>query len=118
MSALILDQTTGDLQLTNNLFSFNSGIESIRQHLQVRLRMAKAEWFLNIYLGVPYYQDIFKKNPNYINVTNAFRSAILDTPGVVEILDFNYDYDAASRLYSLSFRALTDAGLLDFNMDL
>ncbi len=115
MSGLVIDNTTGDLAITDNKFTFNSGVESIRQHLQIRLRIALGEWFLDETIGVPYFQDIFKKNPNYVNVTEAFKTTILETPGVVELLEFNYEYDNTDRLFSLTFKALTDEGLLDFS---
>ena len=117
MISLKIDTTSKDLAIESNKFVWLDGIESIRQHLQVRLRAAQGEWFLDTSIGVPYFQDILKKNPDFVTVTEAFRTTILDTPGVIQLLEFDYDYDNTIRKYSLTFRALTDEGILDFSSD-
>ena len=68
------------------------------------------EWYLDPNLGVPYYQDILKKQADLGEVSNIFFTAITDIPGVVEVLTFEFDYDNTTRNYSLDFAVRVDSG--------
>lgn len=87
-----------------------SGAESVAQHLRIRFRFFLGEWFLDLREGVPYLRDIFVKIRNETAVRAVFRSVILSTPGVDRLLEFDFDFDRASRQVDLSFRCLLDSG--------
>lgn len=114
MSDLALDQSTGDLLFTNGDLSLNSGLEAIRQCLQSRLSFFLGEWFLDIDLGVPYYQDVLKKNPDPVVLDGVFKQTILGTPGVIGLDEFDMQLDTSARLFTLKFRARTTDGPIDF----
>ena len=114
MSDIRLDQS-GDIALEAGQLSLNDGIESIRQHLQVRLRFFLGEWFLDQTVGVPYFQNVFVDRPRANVLTTVFKREILATPGVIELEDFALSIDRATRTLSVSFKAKTDFGLLDFS---
>ena len=109
MSDLTLD-STGDLFLDEIDLVLNSGQEAIQQHMSQRLRTFVGEWFLNLTVGVPYYQQILVKNPDPVIVDSVLKKEIIDTPGTKRLLDFDLDVDTTSRLLTLAFKAETIEG--------
>lgn len=104
----------GDLDLSGNKLRLTTGVEAIRQHLQVKLSIFLGEWFLDISVGVPYFEEIFVKAPNIGAVSELLKVQILETPGVLDLLEFDFDFDAAARAFQLEFKALTTEGIIDF----
>ena len=98
-----LDVSTGDLQLTE-------GALGIAQHLRIRLRFFLGEWFLDIRLGVPYFQRILVKNPGTSVVRTIIRDVVITTPGVASMNNFKTDYNGATRKLDVSFTAVTTSG--------
>lgn len=86
---LKLDINTGDLELTNNALSWVTGIDEIRQDWQSRMMTFKGEWFLDQRIGVPYFQEVLKKQPNTNRLRAIFYEATLSTPGIKEITGFS-----------------------------
>lgn len=115
MSDLSLDTLTADLIIQNGDLVLNSGLEAIRQNLQSRLSFFLGEWFLDVDAGVPYYQDVLKKNPDPVILDGVFKDAILGTPGVIGLDEFDMQMDTALRQLKLTFRARTTDGPIDFD---
>ena len=115
MSDLKLSQTTNDLELLNGDLQLTSSDDAIRQHIVQRLKTFLGEWFLDLSVGVPYFQEILKKNPNAQVVDGIFKQTILDTPGVVELLEFELDFEAASRKLKVNCSIRTQDGVIDFS---
>jgi len=114
MANLLLNDD-GDLDIQANNFVVNSGLQAIQQHLQSRLRFFLGEWFLDVTLGVPYFQSILVKKAVFPVVINIFKQTILNTPGVNEIDTFEVNLDAATRELTVEFTAITEeGGVLDF----
>lgn len=114
MSSFLLDEN-GDLDTTMNRLSLTTGLEAIRQHLLVKFRLFLGEWFLDQTVGVPYFQDIFVKAPSIAAVSEILKLQILETPGVIELLEFDYDFQETGRTFILKFKALTEEGIIDFS---
>jgi hypothetical protein len=114
MSDLWLDDE-GDLVIENGDLVLTTGQEAIKQHILQRLKSYRGEWFLNIEDGVPYFQDILKKNPNPRAVDGALKVAIVETPGVTELTSFDLKYDTLTRGLKLSFSCNTISGSVDFS---
>ncbi len=110
------DPYYGDLQLTNNSLTLTDGLEAIRQHLQGRFQLFYGEWFLDIEEGVPWFQDILGSKQSFVVVQEILKGVILDTPGVLQLLTFKFDYVAATREVILEFQALTTDGVIDFTL--
>ncbi len=104
----------GDILVTNGNVAFNSGIESIRQHLQIRLRTFAGEWFLNTSVGVPYFDSVFIKNPDLTVLNTVFTKVILDTPGVISLSSLSFEISGNRQLF-VSFSAITTNGVLDYS---
>lgn len=99
-----------DLLFENNELVIVTSQQEVKQRLEQRLQTFLGEWFLNTSEGVPYYQDILKKNPNTGLVEAKLKNTITQTPGVDELLEFEFTFDRAAREASLKFRARGASG--------
>lgn len=111
---LKIDRTTGDLALdplTGDL-AFVSDLDAIAQAIDQKLSLFRGEYFLDESLGMPYFEEIFVKNPNMIAVREWFRTTILSVDGVLEVKSLSLDYVTVSRDLSVDFIVSTDLGEL------
>lgn len=108
------NEDTWDLVIENNDLVAVTGLEAVRQNLRQRLGMFKGEWFLNLQKGVPYFQEIFKKDYSPSEVDAAFKITILNTPGVLELLDYNLELDNVTGKMNLSFKVRSYDGIIDY----
>lgn len=99
----------GDLTITaRGQLELVRAQEEIAQHVSQRLRTFFSEWFLDTSLGIPYFDEVFEKGQDLEKIDALFIAAILETPGVVRLLDFSLDVpDAGERRLSISFKAQT-----------
>ena len=118
MIDLALDPSTNDLLITSFDLSLVRDIEQIAQNLNIRLRFFLAEWYLDTLAGVPYYQYIFIKNPNQIQVDSFIQSEISNTVGIIDITSYSSAYDGSTRAYSVDFSARTVSGDLEMEIAL
>jgi hypothetical protein len=113
---LLLDDTRWDLVMSDTDLRIVTGADAIRQHLCQRLKTFMAEWFLDLRIGVPYFQHVMTKNPDPVVIDSAFKSEIINTPGIVELLSFDLRIDAGTRRLQLVFKAAADDGaVISFN---
>lgn len=106
----IQQTTTGDIAIVNNTIHFFTGADEVGQRITQRLRTFLGEWFLNQNIGVPYFQEILKKNPNNRIVEAVFKREIIDTPGVIGLESFEILADNATRVITLRIRCKTESG--------
>jgi hypothetical protein len=105
MSDIAIDPSTGDLDLSTNNLRFVDGADAVAQHLRIRLRFFKGEWFYDTRVGFPYYSQVFVKNPNLAAIQTTYRRAILSTPGVETLDRIDLALDGQTRELTLSFSA-------------
>lgn len=105
-----LDQKTNDLIFTGFDFHLFDDTNQIMQNLAIRLRFFLGEWFLDTTQGLPYYQEVFVKSPNQIQIESILMQEIVQTRGILEILSFESDFDTRKRIYSVKFRARSISG--------
>jgi hypothetical protein len=115
MSDIALDPNTGDMLITNGSLTLVDGVDAITQLLSQRLKMFFGEWFLDLSLGVPYFEQVFKKNFDPVVVDTIFKDVILSTPGILRLQTFSLLYDTTQRSLSLKFQAVSTEGVVDFN---
>lgn len=77
--------------------------EVVGQRLKITLQTFLEEWFLDLDVGIPYFQHIFQKHKDKSSVDTIFQQAILNDPGVIELLSYESTLEAASRRFALSF---------------
>lgn len=99
-----------DLRLVDSETPLIEGDAAVRQHLRVRLQFFLGEWKNNRLEGIPFYRDIFVKNPSLGLISSVFRQVILITPGVESLDSFDLVIDSALRTLDLAFVAFLDSG--------
>jgi len=105
MSDFALNPATQDVDLSRDDLYFVTGADAIAQHLLIRLRIYQGEWFLDTRVGIPYYQQIFRKNPNLAAIQTIYRDAITTTPGVDTLERIDLDFDTPTRRLGIEFSA-------------
>jgi len=116
MSDILLDDTTKDISIVQgNLFMTGETLVAIKQRLSQRLGLFLAEWFLDQSRGIPYIEQVFKKNPNPTVIDAIFKGEIIKEPTVKEFRSFSLDLDPVTRELTVAFNVLTVVGPLDFS---
>jgi hypothetical protein len=101
---------SGELVVTDfDLVKIING-DAIEQDIRTALRTFKGEYFLNTNVGLPYFQEIFKKGTSPLIIQNRFKTAILARPGVKNFESFEIEIDTALRQLNIEFTVNTDAG--------
>lgn len=106
MTDIKLNAAGNDIDLING-GELVTGVDAIVQHMLIRLRFFKGEYFLNLLLGFPYYQDVFRKAPKLVVVRSLFREVIRETPGVLDITAFELT-TTTDRLLTLRWTVIVD----------
>jgi hypothetical protein len=117
---LSLDLITKDLQVINGDLVLTSDIDingtnPILQDILQKMRMFLGEWFLDNTKGVPWFQQIFIKNPDMSKIEAIFIELILSTSGVDSLMDYSFVSDKATRRFEVSFLAQTTRGIVDYS---
>lgn len=104
MIDLKLDSVTHDLVVENNDLQLVEGSEQVKQNLLIRLQSFKNDWYLNVDIGLPYYEDILVKNPNISDIDAYFKAYILETDGVSELLEYSSILNTDPRILRVNFK--------------
>ena len=104
--------TVGDLKMVNGQFVLVEEVDAIAQQIWVQFHWFRGEWFLDLRLGVPYFEEVLKKGASERLVSLLFRQLLLRTPGVTALVAFNFSVDRATRIATLTFEALTAFGTI------
>lgn len=112
MISYALDQNN-DLIISNGNFKTVSEGAEVVQHVRSRLLFYRGEWFLDLTVGVPYFQTIFTKPVNLATIESELKLIIVQTDGINKLLTFSMDFDSNTRKLDVSFSAETDYGIID-----
>lgn len=85
-------------------------VQYIRQRISARFKFFLGEWFLDKRKGVPYYRDVFVKNPNRPLIRSLFLRVLKTTPGVLSVAKFAMTYNERTRELSSEFEAIVEGG--------
>ena len=117
MKDLLLDDS-GDLLLDE--FGEIHFTDSVKQAIEIRLKWFAKEWKLGPDLGIPYYDEVFVKNPSEQLIEERMREAISDVEEVDEILSFTLSIDRILRklkvVYAVSSSENTIEGSVTVNV--
>lgn len=75
--------------------------EAVAQSIQTRLLLLQGEWFINTQSGVLYSTQILGKGTRG-TYDQAFKTAILGTNGVTEIISYSSDLDHSTRTLTVA----------------
>lgn len=114
MIDLQINGLTKNMVITNRDFVLTPTLsEYVAQKLKLHLSIFKGEWYLNNTIGIPYFQEIFVKNPNLSRIEDIFKREIISIMGVDSIQSFILNYDNNTRELAVTFTALlTNSELL------
>ena len=85
-------------------------IQYLRQKIAARFQFFQGEWFLDLREGIPYYRDVFVKNPSDDRIRALFLRVLRQTPGVLKVVSFSTVYDPSARRLAFAFQAVVDGG--------
>jgi hypothetical protein len=83
---------------------------SIRQEVKIFLRWFFAEWRFNPDVGIPYFEEVFVKNPNTQMIARIVRSEAMKADGAKEVRDVAVTIDHKTRAATIKFTLITDYG--------
>ncbi len=109
-AASVANPVQHDIELSNERMTLVDGNEAIAQHLRVRLQFFLGEWFLDISEGIPFFREVFTKITSQTVVRSIFRQVIVETPGISQVSEFNFQYNPLTREANLQFDAVLDDG--------
>lgn len=110
MTDIRLDEN-GDISiLGNELTLTDSGSESTAQRLTIKLAAIKGTWRYNESYGISYFELVFVKGTPVSLIDAEFRTAIVDTDGVAQLMEFKSRFDGATREYTIDFTVLDTEG--------
>ena len=87
-------------------------VDLICQRVRHRLQTFQGECYLDRSVGVPYFSEVLKKNPDLRRVKNLLVATINGVEGVKKIIDFSVDFSARTREYRVIFKAEADDGTI------
>lgn len=98
-TTVAIDTGTDDIALP---FRLARGNEAYAQRLSNRFKFFIQEWFLDLRLGVPYWEFVFDKNPDKRIVQALITRIIEACPGTRRILKIKFDFDSRARTLSVT----------------
>lgn len=115
---LKMSSTSFDILVEGSDLQIVEGKDATVQYLKQVLAAFKGEWFLNTEFGIDYYGKVLIKNPDPNVLESEFKLAILDVPGVRNLIEFQLLVDPATREYEIDFTVDTDEGTISFREDI
>lgn len=101
-----LDTSTHDIVFDPYDIAIVDGVEALKQRLKQRLLLFRGEWFLDLNAGVPYFSDVFIKQPRRNILESAFKREIVGDPEVTALTSFELSFQS-ERTISLAFTVQT-----------
>jgi len=100
-----------DLVIGKDL-SFTSGVQAVAQSCRIALQMFAGEWFLNLDVGIPYWDEILGQKPAVAipAAELAFRDALRNVVGVLSIPVLTVQYVGATRALNVTWQVSTVFG--------
>ena len=104
-----------DIAVTGNTLQLVSGQEELTQIAKQRLQTFRGEWFLDTSIGIPYFQTVLEKLTDPALIDAIFIDEISNIPGFISLLEYNSDLDLPTRQLTLTFKARTVNGVINFD---
>lgn len=99
-----------DIFIGGTQFTRTADADHLAQTLRSKLQLIQGESQLDTAAGIPYFTDIFVKPVDLPGVASLFKSEIINTVGVNELLRFDYDLDTTQRHLTIGFSVNTIYG--------
>lgn len=89
------------------------GADAVAQQIKIVLKTFMGEWFLDTTVGIPYFEDILKKNPRSEVVETVLRGKIASVTGVTRVTAFDISIDNRLRTMTINYSAETNEGTIE-----
>ena len=89
-----------------------TGPAAMLQRMENALRLYKGEWFLAPETGIEWFPFLQRRPANTRLLRREIERTIAEDPEVQSILSVNLSEDRKIREFSISFRVLTDYGVI------
>jgi hypothetical protein len=109
---LLLDDDN-DLVIQGGDLQFARGLTGIAQECKIAVKMFAEEWFLDLDVGIKYFQSIFlRNNPDIIVLVakKEYRDQLLAVEGVLQILQLDAAFDPGTRTLTVVWQVSTTFG--------
>lgn len=87
----------------------------LNQRIDCRLRTFRGEWWLDTFLGIPWFQEVLKKNPDLAAVKSFFAQEIYRVAGVQTINNLELSLNRATRTLLVIFSVTGTDSVLYFD---
>lgn len=84
---------------------------SVRQDVKIHLKWFFSEWRFAPDFGVPYFEDVFIKNPNIDRIKQIVRDEAGKADDVKEVKNITINIDNITRNAVIGFSIVTDYGV-------
>ena len=103
--------SNNDLVVGKDL-SFSTGVQAVAQSCRIALQMFEGEWFLNLDVGIPYWDQILAQKPAAAIAAAklAFYDALRGVVGVLDIPLLQVEYVGATRAMNITWQVSTVFG--------
>lgn len=102
----------GDIATSGTVWIYD--IDAVAQTIETRLRLFAGEFWRDVTEGTPWIESILTKNNQRNTIQSKLsiiKSRILNTDGVVSIVDWQSDFSYQDRKLSITATILTEFGL-------
>lgn len=101
-----------DIVIENGDLVWVRGLDAVVQACRIAMQMFREEWFLNLDVGLPYWQSILGQKPAIAQeaLTIYVRSELMLVEGVVDVTKLQVTYDRATRAMSVTWQVDTEFG--------
>lgn len=106
---------TGDVDMTNG---GSTQVVSISQAIQKKFRLIKDEWFADLSAGVPYYEEVWVKDPEIAHLEQIFKSTALELAEVKSVISMTLDYNKTTRTLLVRFEVDTIEGVISDSVEI
>lgn len=113
MNDLELDLTNSDLVINKlgDLQLLNTEEKVARQTAQINLLTFRGEWFLDLDLGVPYFQRILRRGATKELVDSILQDVVNNSYNIQRITKWRSSLDKVTNTYNLEiFEGVVDSG--------
>lgn len=101
MSDLAISTVDDDLLLVAGAAQLVTGADAVAQAWITHMTMFLGECFRDLSLGIDYQNLILIKNPSKTVMRGLFAKASRETPGVQDVTDLRFAFDARSRVLTV-----------------
>lgn len=109
-----LKVVAGDLALVGATDDRADQGQAILQNILQTLRIFLGEWFMDLTVGIDYFNQVLVKNPDQSKIDAIFISKISRCAGVQVINSYSFTPNFLTRQLSATFKITTTQGIVSY----